>query len=241
MSGSKSLQELSHPSYWDNRYAGKFDPETEEIIHDQDEGEENVAAKKEIESFEWFKDFQSLQPFFEKHLPNAEAKGGEGEGPKTLTYDLHTVGYRNQISVDFSEVVIQRMSEKYSDLNTTWTVMDVRDMKLKDGEIDVAIDKGTLDAMIHGSMWDPPQEVRENVGRYVDEVARVLKSGGQWLYITYRQPHFMKPFLLREGIWETEMEVLGGESDDLIDDLIDDQYPPMCIASLYGSLNAKTI
>lgn len=66
--------------------------------------------------------------------------------------------------------------------------------------------------MIHGSMWDPPQEVRDNVGRYVDEVTRVLKPGGQWLYITYRQPHFMKHFLLREGIWETDMEILGGES-----------------------------
>ncbi|RAL61318.1 hypothetical protein DID88_009454 [Monilinia fructigena] len=98
------------------------------------------------------------------------------------------------------------MSQKYSELNTIWTVMDVRDMKLGDGETDVAIDKGTLDAMIHGSMWEPPQEVRDNVGRYVNEVARVLKSGGQWLYITYRQPHFMKPFLLRECIWETEME-----------------------------------
>ncbi|KAF7874212.1 hypothetical protein EAF04_002884 [Stromatinia cepivora] len=221
MSGSKSLQELSHPSYWDNRYAGKFDPESEEFIHDENEGEGNVAAKKEIESFEWFKDFQSLKPFFEKHLPSPGKNREEGKEPRvlhlgcgnsTLTYDLHTAGYRNQTSIDFSEVVIQRMSKKYSHLNTTWTVMDVRNMKLEDGEIDVAIDKGTLDAMIHGSMWDPPQEVRENVGCYVDEVARVLKPGGQWLYITYRQPHFMKPFLLREGIWETEMEVLGGES-----------------------------
>lgn len=65
-----------------------------------------------------------------------------------MTYDLHSIGYRNQISVDFSEVVIQRMSEKYSGLNTTWTVMDVRDMKLKDGEIDVAIDKGTRESHV---------------------------------------------------------------------------------------------
>ncbi|TEY86638.1 hypothetical protein BOTCAL_0005g00600 [Botryotinia calthae] len=221
MSGSKSLQELSLPSYWDNRYAGKLDPEIEEIIHDDgNEDEESVAANKEIESFEWFKDFLSLKPFFEKHLPSPGENSEEGSGPRvlhlgcgnsTLTHDLDTIGYRNQISVDFSEVVIQRMSDKYSGLNTTWTVMDVRDMKLKDGEIDVAIYKGTLDAMIHGSMWDSPKEVRENLGRYIDEVARVLKPGGQWLYITYRQPHFMKPFLLRDGIWETEMERIGGE------------------------------
>jgi hypothetical protein len=38
-------------------------------------------------------------------------------------------------------------------------------------------------------------------------VARVLKLGGQWLYITYRQPHFMKPLLVRDGTWELEVEV----------------------------------
>lgn len=39
------------------------------------------------------------------------------------------------------------------------------------------------------------------------QVARVLKPGGQWLYITYRQPHFMKPLLLREK-WSLKVEIL---------------------------------
>jgi hypothetical protein len=36
----------------------------------------------------------------------------------------------------------------------------------------------------------------------------VLKPGGKWLYITYRQPHFLKPLLLREGIWDLKVEIL---------------------------------
>lgn len=84
MSGSKSLQELSHPTYWDKRYAGKFDPETEEIIQDESERPDNVTATEEIESFEWFKDFQSLKPFFERHLPSPEAKEGAEKGPRVL-------------------------------------------------------------------------------------------------------------------------------------------------------------
>lgn len=64
------------------------------------------------------------------------------------------------------------MSQKYAALNTTWLEMDIRDMALiESGSIDVAIDKGTLDAMLHGSLWDPPDDVRESVGRYVDEVS----------------------------------------------------------------------
>lgn len=38
--------------------------------------------------------------------------------------------------------------------------MDVRSLQLPDASVDVAIDKGTLDAMIHGSLWDPPDDVR---------------------------------------------------------------------------------
>jgi hypothetical protein len=48
--------------------------------------------------------------------------------------------------------------------------MDVRDLQLPDASIDVAIDKGTLDAMIHGSLWDPPDDVKDNVGKYANEV-----------------------------------------------------------------------
>jgi hypothetical protein len=87
-----------------------------------------------------------------------------------LTAELHALGYTNQTSIDFSQVVIDAMKTKYSDLETQWCVMDVRELQLPDGSVDVAIDKGTLDAMIHGSLWDPPADVRSNVGKYVDEV-----------------------------------------------------------------------
>jgi hypothetical protein len=91
-------------------------------------------------------------------------------GLQTLTADLHALGYTNQISVDFSQVVVNAMMIKYSSLNTQWSVMDVRKLELPSASIDIAVDKGTLDAFIHGSLWDPPDDLRGNVGKYVDEV-----------------------------------------------------------------------
>jgi EEF1A lysine methyltransferase 4 len=128
---------------------------------------------------------------------------------QTLTADLHNLGYVHQTSVDFSSVVIQAMSSKYVLLDTQWLEMDVRDLGFGDASFDNAIDKGTLDAFLHGSLWTPPDDVRENVKRYVDEVLRVLKPGGKWLYITYRQPHFMKPMLARDGDWTLNVETLA--------------------------------
>lgn len=67
-------------------------------------------------------------------------------------------------------MVINAMMLKYASLSTRWQVTDVRNLELADQSVDAAIDKGTLDAFLHSSLWDPPDDVRENVGKYVDEV-----------------------------------------------------------------------
>ena len=43
---------------------------------------------------------------------------------------------------------------------------------IDNNSVDVAFDKGTLDAMIYGSPWSPPEEVMENSGRYLSEVSK---------------------------------------------------------------------
>jgi hypothetical protein len=63
------------------------------------------------------------------------------------------------------------MKVKHPDLD--WEVMDVRHMTFTDSSFDIAIDKATLDAMLYGSLWDPSDEVRKNVGDYVDEVISI--------------------------------------------------------------------
>lgn len=40
----------------------------------------------------------------------------------------------------------------------------------------------------------------------------MLKSGGLFLYITYRQPHFVKPIITREDVWpDFEVESIQEE------------------------------
>ena len=64
------------------------------------------------------------------------------------------------------------MSKRHIDSEgITWKQADVRQMdQIPSESVDVALDKGTLDAMIHGSPWDPPDEVLDNTGRYIREV-----------------------------------------------------------------------
>ena len=78
----------------------------------------------------------------------------------------------------------------------TWVQADVRRMPtIPSRSATIAFDKGTLDAMVYGDPWDPPREVRRDVGLYLGEVWRVLERGGVWVYVTYRQTHFVRVLL----------------------------------------------
>lgn len=70
------------------------------------------------------------------------------------------------------------MSERHAAIRgIEWRQADVRNMNtVRSRSVDVAFDKGTLDAMIHGSPWNPPVDVLENTGRYIREVISTRPS-----------------------------------------------------------------
>jgi EEF1A lysine methyltransferase 4 len=109
------------------------------------------------------------------------------------------------------------MSARHAHIpSISWLEGDVRSLPstIVTSSITVAFDKGTLDAMIHGSPWSPPPDVLENTSRYIREVHRVLQAKGRFLYVTYRQPHFVRPLLEKvEGVQWADVQscVLGGE------------------------------
>jgi EEF1A lysine methyltransferase 4 len=69
-----------------------------------------------------------------------------------------------------------------------------------------------MDALLcsSGSVWSPPEEIVSDCKNEVDEVLRVLKPGGHFLYISFGQPHFRMPHLQRVE-WENGVRttVLG--------------------------------
>ncbi|KAK1749458.1 S-adenosyl-L-methionine-dependent methyltransferase [Echria macrotheca] len=195
--GSPGDQALSHASYWDARYS-------------QSDGTGPTH--------EWFRSFSALESFFESNFFSIVGFAPQdnplilhlGSGDSTIPVELANRGYGRQICVDFSSTVVAIMKDQHAKHGIDWRLMDVRDMQgIDDASVDVAFDKSTLDAMIHGSPWSPPQEVKDNTSSYLREVHRVLKDSGRFIYVTFRQPHFMRPLLNPDGLWDVEMQTIS--------------------------------
>lgn len=127
-----------------------------------------------------------------------------GCGNSKFSEEMWEDGYKNIVNIDYSAVVIEKMRARHAGARQEmiWKEMDVRNLEFDDDSFDVAIDKGTMDAMlaVKGDVWDPPQEVIENCTREVQESVRVLKKGsGILLYLTFGQPHFRKRYLTHPG------------------------------------------
>ena len=122
--------------------------------------------------------------------------------------DLASLGYTRQVCIDFSATVVKVMSEQHRDIaGISWHQADLRDMGAvaEDKAVDVAFDKATLDAMIYGSGRNPPAEVKENTAKYLAEVHHLLEDDGIFICVSFPQPHFIRPLLTANGLWDTEV------------------------------------
>ncbi|PVG01922.1 S-adenosyl-L-methionine-dependent methyltransferase, partial [Serendipita vermifera] len=184
----KTNDEYTRKQYWDDRYTN-------------DNG-----------VFDWFRSFQDIQSIFEELIPDKSSRILMlGCGNSTLSEEMYDAGYTNIVNIDYSSIVISKMKQRTSARSgMTWQEMDVRNLAFADQTFEVAIDKGTMDAMlaVKGDVWDPPESAVQDCNKEVDEVLRVLRPDGLLLYLTFGQPHFRKRYLTKENT-SLEVRTLG--------------------------------
>ncbi|KAI0773299.1 S-adenosyl-L-methionine-dependent methyltransferase [Trametes elegans] len=178
----KKNEEYGTKEYWDQRY----------------------SQESEDASFDWFKSYNDIAEIIREVIPDRSSRILMlGCGNSTLSQDMYDDGYKNIVNTDYSGILIDKMRHKHQETRPEmeWYEMDIRDLKFENDSFDVAIDKGTMDAMMtaKADVWDPPEEVVQNCNREVDEVLRVLRKGGVFIYLTFGQPHFRRRYLDRPG------------------------------------------
>ncbi|KAH8075844.1 S-adenosyl-L-methionine-dependent methyltransferase [Cristinia sonorae] len=185
-------------------------PEKNEGYGTREYWDQRYSQESEDESFDWFKTYADIAPILRELIPNKEAKILMlGCGNSKLSEDMYEDGYKSIVNTDYSAILIEKMKHKHAELRPEmeWHEMDVRDLQFDARSFDVAIDKGTMDAMMtaKGDVWDPPEEVVQSCTKEVDEVLRVLRrNDGIFIYLTFGQPHFRRRYLTRPG---TNLEI----------------------------------
>ncbi|TKY85561.1 hypothetical protein EX895_005723 [Sporisorium graminicola] len=190
-------EQFSEREYWEQRYA--------------DESEQD---------FDWFKTYDDLKDVFDDLIPNRTARILMlGCGNSTLSPSMHTAGYTNIVNIDYSTTLIQRLTARFPD--QTFLVQDITtlhhpsSLTLLGGaaSFDVALDKGTMDALMAegrgASPWNPGEKVVRDVRQMLKGVDTVLRPGGKLIYITFGQPHFRRRWLEEVDGWHVETRTLG--------------------------------
>lgn len=143
MTMGTTTQAYGEPWYWDNRYAHESGP------------------------FDWYQKYPSLAPLIKLYVPHPHQRIlVVGCGNSAFSEGMVDDGYEDVVNVDMSSVVIEAMTEKYSNRpQLKYIKMDVRQMdEFQTGSFDSVVDKGTLDSILCGS------NSRQNATQMLKEV-----------------------------------------------------------------------
>ena len=142
-----------------------------------------------------------------------------GCGNSTLSPSMHADGYTNIVNIDYSTNLIRRLSTRYPD--QTYLEADITQLSSPStlhllggaASFDIALDKGTMDALMaegkSASPWNPSPKVIQDVRNMLSGVDGLLKTGGKMIYVTFGQPHFRKKWLEEVQGWHVETRTLG--------------------------------
>ncbi|KAJ4473629.1 S-adenosyl-L-methionine-dependent methyltransferase [Lentinula aciculospora] len=180
-------------------------PESNDLYGSKQYWNQRYAQEADDTSFDWFKSYSEIADTLRSLIPDKASRILMlGCGSSTLSEQMYDDGYHNIVNTDYSSIVIEKMKRKHEETRPQmkWYEMDVRDLHFSDNSFDVAIDKGTMDAMmtVKGDIWNPPQQVVDDCTKEVSEVIRTLRKGtGVFVYLTFGQPHFRKRYLTVPG------------------------------------------
>jgi len=144
------------------------------------------------EPFDWMCGWKQLSETVAPLIDDINARIlmiGCGNAP--LSSDFWDAGYKNQINIDYSEVVIKQQKDRFPHME--WVVMDALNMTFEDGEFDYVFDKSLIDTMM---CYEDGVETTEKLFL---EMHRVLKPGGRLLQVSLHKEDEVDVFAASPG------------------------------------------
>lgn len=106
---------------------------------------------QDSEPFDWYQRWSGVKDILPQFILPTSQILNIGCGNSRMSEEMYDDGFINIMNIDYSQVVVKAMQEKYSDKPTMrYEHMDCRQMEFEDSTFDAVIDKGTLDAILCG-------------------------------------------------------------------------------------------
>ena len=142
-------------------------------------------------TFDWLEDFESLKDYLLPLVSSESKVLIAGCGNSQLGELLYQKGTEKVFNVDFSESVIEIMSQAHRDkLRMKWEVMDVQSLSYPSEYFDLVLDKSTLDTLLC--------EVKPSAELALAQYFRVLRKDGKCLIVSFNEPETMLPLISQQ-------------------------------------------
>mmetsp|Transcript_97721 Transcript_97721/g.203911 ORF Transcript_97721/g.203911 Transcript_97721/m.203911 type:complete len:383 (-) Transcript_97721:46-1194(-) len=134
--------------------------------------------------FDWYATYNELSGVFRDYSPpSPDAKVLMiGCGNSVMSQEMHEAGFRKIENIDIAASVVEKMKVQFASLELEWKVMDATALEYQDNSFDLSIDKGTVDALMHGADC-----IGEKVAELSAETWRTLRPGGIFLLISHNR------------------------------------------------------
>jgi len=140
---------------------------------------------EEATTSDWLLGWEAVADVFCRHVAQGEPCRilHPGCGNSVMAESMYDAGFRDVLSTDCSEAVIEQMAKRATGQQGSrpglrWAVMDATAMDFPDESFDVVVEKGLLDALLCG-------ESRVPAALYAKEVFRVLRAGGVLFLVSF--------------------------------------------------------
>eukprot|EP00928_Gymnodinium_smaydae_P014623 TRINITY_DN15385_c0_g2_i1.p1 TRINITY_DN15385_c0_g2~~TRINITY_DN15385_c0_g2_i1.p1 ORF type:complete len:279 (+),score=71.77 TRINITY_DN15385_c0_g2_i1:71-907(+) len=141
-------------------------------------------TKDDTGAFDWYVSYDELQAALEEHVPLR----GDGMphvlvvgcGNSSLSGSMYKAGYQRITNIDISEAVVRKMEQECSRPGMEWRAMDATAMEFEDARFDLAVEKGTVDALMSDGGVSA-----DKATKLVAEVWRTLKPGGLLMLVSH--------------------------------------------------------
>ena len=206
----EQFPDFSSVEYWESRYAS--DPKG---------------------AYDWLLPYSSLRSIL---LPRIQNRHDAeilmlGCGNSRLSEELYKEGFRNVTNMDFSPIVVDQMSMRYS----VFSEMDflVKDVcEPYDSDVyDLIIDKGTFDCILTG------ENSFQRAGFLLQNACRGLKGGGSYCMVSHGMPDTRIGYLKSKALpWAIEHTKVQKTRLEQFSSLEASQYHYVYICTKYAEL-----